>query len=63
MHNLKDIDQIGKKISIENASCKTKSKLSGLVIFETKNIVVLRSKENKIFKLKKNEILKTKEVL
>jgi RNase P/RNase MRP subunit p29 len=63
MLNLKDIDKIGTKIFIENASDKTKSNLTGLVVFETKNIIVLKSDKNKIIKIKKNEILKTKEVL
>jgi RNase P/RNase MRP subunit p29 len=61
MHNLKNIDLIGKKVLIENSSDVTKFKLSGLIIFESKNIVVLRNKEQKIIKIKKNEILKIKE--
>ena len=63
MPNLKDINKIGTKIFIENASDKTKSNLTGLVLFETKNIIVLKSDKNKIIKIKKNEILKNKEVL
>lgn len=60
MVKLKDIDLIGKKIIIENSSDKTKTKISGLVIFETKNTLVLKSNSNKIIKLKKNEILSSK---
>jgi len=63
MHNLKDLNLIGKKILIENSSDFSKKNLSGLTIFETKNIVIIRTKKNKILKIKKNEILKIKEVL
>ncbi len=59
MHNLKHLDLIGKNIIIENSSDKTKIKLSGLIIYETKNIVVLKT-DKKNIKLKKNEILKFK---
>jgi RNase P/RNase MRP subunit p29 len=63
MVNLKNIEMIGKEIFIKNSSDKNKVNLSGLIIFETKNIIVLKTKEKKIIKIKKNEILKIKEVL
>lgn len=62
MHNLKNLNLLGKKINIENSSDISKKDLSGLVIFETKNIIVLKLKEKEI-KIKKNEILKFKEIL
>jgi RNase P/RNase MRP subunit p29 len=61
MHNLKSLDLIGKNILIENSSDISKKDLNGLVIFETKNIIVLKYKEKNI-KIKKNEILKFKEI-
>ncbi len=61
MHNLKNIDMIGKKILIENSSDSTKSKISGLVIFESKNVIILRTENKKVVNVKKNEILKIKE--
>lgn len=63
MVNLKNIEMIGKEIFIENSSDKNKINLSGLIIFETRNIIVLKTKKKRIIKIKKNELLKTKEVL
>ncbi|HOD89729.1 MAG TPA: ribonuclease P protein subunit [archaeon] len=60
MPKLKDIDLIGKMIVIENSSDLNKIGLNGLVVYETKNIVVV--KHNEKFKcIKKAEILKIKE--
>jgi len=58
MLNLKDIDLIGKEIKIINSSDLTKIGVNGIVINETKNIVVIRKKNNEITTIKKNEILK-----
>ena len=58
MLNLKDIDLIGKEINILNSSDITKIGINGLVINETKNIVVIRKKDNSLITIKKNEILK-----
>jgi len=58
MLNLKDIDLIGKEVNILNSSDITKIGINGLVINETKNIVVIRKKDNSLITIKKNEILK-----
>ena len=58
MYNIKYLDLIGKNIKIENSSDVSKINIKGLVIYETKNIVVIKNKFNKIKKIKKQEILK-----
>jgi len=58
MLNLKDIEHIGQKIIIKNASDISKINICGLVINETKNILVIRTKDDKQITVKKNEILK-----
>lgn len=58
MYNIKYLDLIGKNIKVENSSDVGKIKMNGIVIYETKNIVVIRNKFNKIQKIKKQEILK-----
>ena len=58
MYNIKYLDLIGKNVKIENSSDVSKINMEGLIIYETKNIVVIKNKFNKIQKIKKQEILK-----
>lgn len=58
MYNIKYLDLIGKNVKIENSSDVSKINMEGLIIYETKNIVVIKNKFNKIKKIKKQEILK-----
>jgi len=58
MYNIKYLDLIGKNVKIENSSDVSKINIEGLIIYETKNIVVIKNKFNKIKKIKKQEILK-----
>jgi len=60
MIKLKNINLIGQKIKIINSSDVTKINLKGIVIFETKNILILRDDNLKIKKIKKSEIIKNK---
>jgi RNase P/RNase MRP subunit p29 len=58
MYNVKYLNLIGKNVVIANSSDISKINIDGLVIFETKNVVVIKNKFNKIQKIKKQEILK-----
>ena len=63
MLNLKDIGYLGKTVSVDNASDKSKIGLKGKVIFETKNVIVILDKNNNEKKIKKKEILKLNEIM
>jgi RNase P/RNase MRP subunit p29 len=56
MLNVKDCDNLGKKIKIINSSDNKKINMEGLVIYETSELLTLRI-DNNIKKIKKKEIL------
>jgi len=56
MLNVKDCDNLGKKIKIINSSDNKKINMEGLVIYETSELLTLRI-DNDIKKIKKKEIL------
>ena len=60
MYNIKYLNLIGANIKIQSSSDINKNNIEGLVIYETKNIVVIKNKLNRIQKIKKQEILKLK---
>lgn len=59
MLNVKDSDNLGKRIKVINSSDNTKINLEGLVIYETNKLLTLKTKNN-IKKIKKKEILNYK---
>lgn len=56
MLNVKDCDNLGKKVKIINSSDNKKINMEGLVIYETSELLTLRI-DNNIKKIKKKEIL------
>ena len=56
MINVKDCDNLGKKVKIINSSDNKKINMEGLVIYETSELLTLRI-DNNIKKIKKKEIL------
>ncbi|MDD3244672.1 MAG: ribonuclease P protein subunit [Candidatus ainarchaeum sp.] len=56
MLNVKDCDNLGKKVKIINSSDNKKINMEGLVIYETSELLTLRI-DNDIKKIKKKEIL------
>lgn len=59
MLNVKDCDNLGKKIKVINSSDNTKINIEGLVIYETDKLLTIKTKNN-IKKIKKKEILNYK---
>lgn len=59
MLNVKDCDNLGKKVKIINSSDNKKINMEGLVIYETSELLTLRI-DNNIKKIKKKEILEYK---
>jgi RNase P/RNase MRP subunit p29 len=60
MININYINLIGKNVFLKNSSDTSKIGLRGIVIYQTKNILVIRNNKNKIVKVKINEILDLK---
>ena len=58
MLNIKNSELIGREIIIVNSSDKSKIGVSGIVIYQTKDVLKIRNK--KIFTIKFGEIIKFK---
>lgn len=58
MLNIKNSELIGREITIVNSSDKSKIGVSGIVIYQTKDVLKIRNK--KIFTIKFGEIIKFK---
>ncbi len=60
MLDWKNIDLLGKEITIVNSTDESKIGLLGLVIYQTKNIIIIRLKNNKLKTIKQTEIIDIK---
>lgn len=60
MLDWKNIDLLGKEITIVNSTDESKIGLLGLVIYQTKNIIIIRLKNKKLKTIKQTEIIDIK---